>query len=162
MSILENMNERLQLVDEKPCRGGEDSVKKVIETSPIQLPNDYIEFLKEISGSSDNEEVTGVELELKDKEGLSIWIFSAQKALEIYDEYKIYSAPVYDDIIDKIWLIGNDLGDLLYFYGEGKEGFGLYVADAGALIMEDSDKIADTLTDFLVNGVGIDTAVWDS
>ena len=45
--------------------------------------------------------------------------------------------------------------------GEGKEGFGLYVADAGALSLDDADKIADSLTDLLVHGVGIDTAVWN-
>lgn len=92
---------------------------------------------------------------------LSLWIFSAQLALEKYREYKIDSAPIYDDIIDQIWLIGNDLGDLLYFYGNGKDGFGLYVAEAGSLCFEDADKIADTLTDFLVKGVGIDTAFWN-
>lgn len=90
----------------------------------------------------------------------SLWLFSGQQALDKYEEYKVYAAPMYDDIIDQIWLVGNDLGDLLYFYATGKEGFGLYVAEDGALSLEDAEKIADTLTDFLVKGVGFDTAFW--
>jgi len=162
MNILENLNERLQIVDGNPCRGGEEIVKQVVETSPILLPEDYLKFLKEISGKTDGQEqILGPELGVKKDDGmLSIYIFSAQTALEIHTEYKIYSAPVYDDIIDMIWLIGNDLGDLLYFYGEGKDGYGLYVSEVGALCFEDADKIADTLTDFLVKGIGINTALW--
>lgn len=160
MDILENLNERIQYIDEEFCYGGEDVVKQVAETSPIQLPEDYIEFLVSISGQvNDLEENLGIEFEIKVEDyTLSLWIFSAQHAIETYKEYKIYSAPIYDDIIDQIWLIGNDLGDLLYFYGKGKDGFGLYVAEAGSLGFEHADKIADTLTDFLVKGIGIDTA----
>lgn len=163
MNILENLNGRIQILDEEPIYGGEDAVKQVVETSPIQLPEDYIDFLKSISGqTSDGEENFGPEFEVEvGDHTLSLWIFSAQHALEKYREYKIDSAPIYDDIIDQIWLIGNDLGDLLYFYGNGKDGFGLYVADGGSLCFEDADKIADTLTDFLVKGVGIDTAFWN-
>ncbi len=47
----------------------------------------------------------------------------------------------------------------MYFYGEGNEGFGIYRAEAGALDIRDSDKIADSLTEFLVNGIGIDIAI---
>ncbi len=160
MNILENLNDRIQIVDGAPGYGGEDVVKQVVEASSIHLPEDYIEFLKAISGQADDgEENVGLEFEVEVEDyTLSLWIFSAQHALEKYREYKIYSAPIYDDIIDRIWLIGNDLGDLLYFYGDGKDGFGLYVAEAGSLDFEHADKIADTLTDFLVKGVGIDTA----
>lgn len=43
---------------------------------------------------------------------------------------KEFSAPCYMDVIRKTWIIGGDLGDLVYFYGEGKEGFGFYRGDA--------------------------------
>lgn len=163
MNLLEHLNERIQIVDGESCCGGEDMVKKVMETSPLPLPEDYIQFLRSISGPmSDDSENSGLEFEVKAGEyPLSLWMFSAQQALQTYTEYKVYSAPLYDNIIDQIWLIGNDLGDLLYFYGTGKDGFGLYVAEDGALDMENADKFADTLTDFLVNGAGIDTAFWN-
>ena len=48
---------------------------------------------------------------------------------------------------------------LVYFYGEGKQGFGLYRGSAGGLDYNYAAKIADSLTDFLVNGTGIDTAI---
>ncbi len=162
MNILENLNDRIQIVDGTPSYGGENAVEQVVATSPIQLPEDYIEFLKSISGQTDDEEENvGPEFEVEVEDyTLSLWIFSAQHALEKYKDYKIYSAPIYDNIIDQIWLIGNDLGDLLYFYGNGTDGFGLYVAEAGSLSFEHADKIADTLTDFLVKGVGINTAFW--
>jgi hypothetical protein len=161
MNILENLNERLLLIDGKPCYGGEDGIRQVIQSSPISLPDDYIEFLKEISG----EENFGIEIKViipnAENGERSLSLYSAQFALCKYKEYKEDSAPLYDDIIDKIWLVGDDLGDLLYFYGEGKDGFGLYVAEAGSLFLENADKIADTLTDFLVKGIGIDTAIWN-
>ena len=163
MNILKNLNKRLLLIDGNPCYGGEDLVKQVIETSPISLPQDYIEFLKEFSGDADS---LGIELKVSipgDETGTrSLSFYSAQFALEKHEEYKVFSAPLYDEIIDSIWLIGDDLGDLLYFYGEGNDGFGLYVSDAGALSFEDADKISSTLTELLVNGAGIDTAIWRS
>ena len=168
MNILENLNERLVLIDGSPACGGEDTIRQVIECSSISLPEDYIEFLKEISGDTSKENV-GIELKLivpdDEDSTLSLAFYSAQNALETYREYKEYSAPLYDDIIDRIWIIGDDIGDLVYFYGEGKDGFGLYVEELGALTpysLEDggAEKIADSITDLLVKGVGIDTALW--
>ena len=162
LNILENLNSRLLLIDGNPCYGGEDTVRQVIETSPIPLPEDYISFLREISGDT-SEENSGVEIKIiipdDEDSTLSLAFDSAQAALWRYKEYKEFEAPLYDDIIDKVWLVGCDLGDLLYFYGEGKDGFVLYVAEAGTFCLEDSDKIADSLTDFLVKGVGIDIAI---
>lgn len=56
-------------------------------------------------------------------------------------------------------MIGDDLGDFVYYYAEGKQGFGLYRDEAGILYIEKADKIADSLTDLLINGVEIDVAI---
>ena len=56
-------------------------------------------------------------------------------------------------------MIGNDLGDFVYYYAKGNEGFGLYRDEGGSLCIERAEKIADSLTDFLVKGVGIDVAI---
>lgn len=169
MKILENLHERLELIDGNPVYGGEETVRQVAECSPIPLPEDYIEFLREISGDTSEENV-GVEIRLivpdDEDSTLSMAFYSAQDALETYKEYKELSAPLYDGIIDKIWIIGDDIGDLVYFYGNGKDGFGLYVDEIGALTPYSLDasvgaeKIADTITDLLVKGIGIDTALW--
>lgn len=151
MDIIKNLNHRLSIVEGSACYGGEENVKKVISESPIKLPEDYIEFLKNISNGDD----VGISFLVDDGEG-EIVIWNASMALEKREEFY---APFLHDFMDKVWLIGDDLGDLVYFYGEGKDGFGLYRVGAGSLSFVDADKIADSLTDFLVKGVGIDIAV---
>ena len=76
-------------------------------------------------------------------------------AIEKREEHYI---PDLHDFMEKGWLIGCDL---LFYYGEGEEGFGIYRVGAGVLSLNPLDlarKIAYTLTDFLVKGVGIDIA----
>ena len=153
MDILKNLNHRLSLVEGAACYGGEEDVKRVVSESPIQLPEDYTEFLKSISGGDDG----GVEF-LVDDGGLEIVIWDASMAMEKREEF---SFPSSHDFMEKVWLIGDDLGDLVFCYGEGEEGFGIYRVSAGVLSLSALDfakKIADTLTDFLVEGVGIDIA----
>ena len=152
MDILKNLNHRLTITEGTACYGGEEDIKELMEKSPIQLPEDYIEFLKSISGGDD----VGVSFQVDDT-GHEINIWNAGFAMEKLEEFY---APFLDDFLKNVWFIGDDLGDLVYCYGKGKEGFGLYCFDAGALgYFEHADKIADTLTDFLVKGVGIDVAV---
>lgn len=145
MDILKNINERLTIVEKENIKSGEQGILQLTETSPIKLPDDYISFLKSISGNG----CMGIWFEV-DGSQLSIWIWSALEALGKYADFQ--------EFIDNAWLIGNDLGDTVFLYGEGKEGFGIYKSDAGA-IWDYEEKIADTLTDFLVNGKGIDAAV---
>jgi len=149
MDIFENINERLIFDEDEICAGGEKDIEKIIRISPVTLPKDYIEFLKQISGESSY----GPEFEVKDKGG-SIWIWSAQMALEKREEF---DEPFNQEFNSKAWMFGSDLGDLVYFFGEGKDGFGLYRTE-DSLDFERADKISDTLTDFLVKGVGIDIA----
>lgn len=151
MDIFANINQRLFFKKDSICPGGDDKIEKVIRESPIDLPEDYIDFLKKISGG----ETTGVAFEVED-EGLDIFIWSAQVTLDKRDEL---SYPFNKDFMECSWMIGDDLGGLVYFYGEGQNGFGLYRGSAGGLSYDYADKIADSLTDFLVNGVGIDVAI---
>lgn len=150
MNIIKNINKRLTYDKSEICAGGEKDIEEIMRVSPISLPEDYIEFLKQISGEGSY----GPEFEV-DGDGPSIWIWSAEMALEKLEEFDL---PSDDEFISKVWMFGNDLGDLVYFFGEGKDGFGLYRTEDGTLDIESAEKIADTLTDFLVNGVGIDVA----
>lgn len=151
MDILKNISPRLSIVEGAACYGGEEEVKKVVSESPIQLPEEYIEFLKCISGGDD----VGISF-LVDNTRQEIFIWNAEMALQKRKEFR---HPFYADFLEQVWLIGNDLGDLIYFYGKGRDGFGLYRDEASSMCFEDAKKIADTLTDFLVNGVGIDIAI---
>ena len=155
MNIIENINERLSFADEDFASGGEQAVAQLIEISPIKLPEDYIEFLKRISGGKNN----GIEFNVDGNIRISICIWNAQEAISNYEGNREFMAFLNDLLWNKIWLIGTDLGDLVYFYGEGKDGFGLYRDEMGSLSVDKAEKIADTLTDFLVNGTGIDVAI---
>lgn len=50
MNIIENINERLDFDKDEICAGGEKEIEEIIRVSPVFLPKDYIEFLKQISG----------------------------------------------------------------------------------------------------------------
>ena len=146
MDIISNLNERLRVIDRRD-EVVEEHIKKIVERSPIKLPDDYIDFLKEIC--CDN---TAVSFEVDGEGELVIW--SARAAYECVT--LDYGEPVYEDFVSCTWVIGDDLGECIYFYGEGKEGFGIYKTDKGVMDIDDSEKIADSLTDLLVNGVGLD------
>ncbi len=151
MDILKNLNHRLTFTEGEACYGGEEEIKKVLSESPIQLPEDYIDFLRQISGGDS----LGLSFQV-DNSRKEIWIWSAGFALEKRDEFY---APFLDDFFQNAWLIGCDVGDLVYCYGKGKDGFGIYRTEDSSLCFDDmTDKIADTLTDFLVQGVGIDVS----
>lgn len=157
MDILKNLNPRLTLKADEVIPGGEEDIKKVLSESKIQLPEDYIEFLKQISGGE-----FGVSFQV-DNDCQEIWIWSAGFALEKRDEFYapfLGEASYLDDVFQNAWFIGDDVGDLVYCYGKGKDGIGIYRTTAGVLEYDEmTDKIADTLTDLLVKGVGIDAAL---
>jgi len=159
MDILKNLNHRLT-IDSDPLEivpGGEEDIKAVIEESPIQLPEDYLNFLHTISGNDENGISFLVDHDVKPNSTLSIFIWNANYSLEKLDE--LSEAIPEDEFFEKAWMIGDDLGDFVYYYAEGKDGFGLYRDEAGILYIEGAEKIADSLTDLLVNGVGIDVAL---
>lgn len=152
MDILKNINHRLTFIESEANYGGEEEIKKVLRESPIQLPEDYIDFLRQIPG----EDSFGLSFQV-DNSRKEIWIWSAGFALEKRDEFY---APFLEDFFRNAWLIGCDVGDLIYCYGKGKEGFGIYRTEDSSLCLDDmAEKIADSLTDFLVNGVGIDVSI---
>lgn len=154
MNIIDNLNKRLTIDDGEVCYGGEEDILKVIEQCPIALPDDYIGFLRSISGSED----LGISFSVDESDDL-IGIWSAKMALMKYSEFNDFNSIAVKNFLGQVWLIGDDLGDLVYFYGNGREGNGLYRTGAGDLGFERAEKIADTITEFLVDGVGIDAAI---
>ena len=159
MDILKNLNYRLMIDSDSVgvVAGGEEYIKEVIEQSPIQLPEDYLTFLHIISGNEGSGISFSVDKSVKPNSTLTIFIWNASYSLDKLDE--LSEAIPDDEFFDNAWMIGDDLGDFVYYYAEGKEGFGLYRDEAGILCIEKAEKIADSLTDLLVKGVGIDTAI---
>lgn len=160
MNILEHLNQRLSFDVTDLCPGGETDIEKVIAQSPVPLPEDYIELLKSISGEGS----WGIEFGVNDGDEdstLCISIYSAYGALDKCKEWEFFGERANEEFFRKVWVFGDDLGDLIYYFWEGPEGFGLYVTEDGACDFNHSRKLADTLTDLLVNGVGIDAAIGD-
>lgn len=152
MDIIKMLNQRLSFDEEEICYGGEEKIKKVLSESPVILPEDYIEFLLSVSGDGNY----GISFPV-DEGGEEIVIWSAETAL--LKKYEDFNLPFYKEFLEHAWLLGDDLGDFVYFYGEGTEGFGIYRGSAGSLNFNNAAKIANSLTDFLVNGTGIDVAI---
>ena len=154
VSIIENISKQLVFNNIEVCPGGEETIKKIFERTPIQLPADYYEFLSCISGTGN---IGSIEFEIESDDedigNIPICLWSANRALSMQNEF---AHSMKENFISKVWFIGDDLGDMVYFYGYGNDGFGVYFVDAGSLGFEYAYKIADTLTDFLVNGAGID------
>jgi hypothetical protein len=69
MNIIDNINKKLVFDRDEICAGGENDIEEIIHVSPVTLPKDYIEFLKQVSGKDSY----GSEFEVED-EGVSIWI----------------------------------------------------------------------------------------
>ena len=159
MDILKNLNHRLMVDSDSVgvVSGGDEDIKKVIEQSPIQLPEDYLNFLHTISGNEGHGISFLVDQDVDPDSTLSIFIFSASYSFEVLKEF-LYPIPD-DEFFKNAWMIGNDLGDFVYYYAKGNEGFGLYRDEGGSLCIERAEKIADSLTDFLIKGVGIDVAI---
>lgn len=114
-------------------------------------------FLHTISGNEGSGISFSVDKSVKPISTLTMFIWSASYSLDKLDE--LSEAIPEDEFFDNAWMIGDDLGDFVYYYAEGKEGFGLYRDEAGILCIEKAEKIADSLTDFLVKGTGIDVAL---
>ena len=90
-------------------------IQNVNNLSPIVLPSDYLEFI---------ENVGSISLIYEDALIISFWDVEKIKDWSITSKF---SANVPKGIG-----IGDDLGDMLYYYGEGKDGVGYYVVEKGS------------------------------
>ena len=74
---------------------------------------------------------------VKPNSTLTIFIWSASYSLDKLDE--LSEAIPDDEFFDNAWMIGDDLGDFVYYYAKGNEGFGLY-RDEGAYVLKERKK----------------------
>lgn len=155
MGIFDSINRQFLYDRTELHPGGEDAIKSIREKTPVQLPADYYEFLSCISGAG-NPGGMEFEIEVEDEEAgglsISVCLWSADRAFGMQNEF----ARLKESFSSKVWFIGTDLGDMVYFYGLGSDGFGIYLVEGGSLGFAYADKVADTLTDFLVHGTGMD------
>jgi hypothetical protein len=122
-----------------------DDIAKVIEFSNMELPDMLLDILKK--GIS-----YGIETIERNK------VIQFLNVYDILDDDIYY--PHFIKQIKKGIIFGNDLGDGLYFYGEGKDGIGIYVV--GGTVGDyynNAIKLAVTFEDFFIKGIGIDVLV---
>ena len=149
MKILENLNERLCIYEEEgdinneeEYRGAtEQEIKDLEQYAGFKLPEDYIEFLKD----SMNIAITS-----KDKGHPVIAFWDVENIMKQREWYSFLEEEEYKGTT---LIIGDDIGDYFLMYQFGEEGFGLYCEDAGGGL---NTKIAETLTELLVEGKGLD------
>ena len=72
--------------------------------------------------------------------------------INVNDNYPCFKEDVKEGII-----FATDLGDNVYYYGNGREGIGLYIVGAGdGDFYGEATKFANTFEDFFIEGIGID------
>lgn len=119
-----------------------DSIRKLKDFSPVQIPEEYFEIIRR---------KTEIEINIKDTNYIRIW--SADSSIEMNTAYYIQK------YIPNSIAIGDDEGEYVFLYANGKEGFGLYIVEFGDLDVDEMKYISKSLKDLLLNGVGVDILV---
>jgi hypothetical protein len=122
-----------------------DDINKIIEFSKMPLPSMLLDILK--TGTS-----FGIEIA---ERNVTIQILNA---FDILDDEIYY--PHFIKQMKKGIIFANDLGDGLYFYGEGNAGIGIYaVGGTTGDFYNHAVKLANTFEDFFIKGIGIDVLI---
>ncbi len=118
-----------------------DSIMKLKDFSPIQIPEEYFEIITERKE---------IEINIRDIEYIGISIWSARRCIEMNNGYDIQK------YIPNSIAIGDDGKGNTLLYAKGKQGFGLYIVEFGNLDAEEMKYISKSLKDLLLKGIGID------
>ncbi|WP_027621922.1 SMI1/KNR4 family protein [Acetivibrio clariflavus] len=141
MSILDNVS-NLYSVDVKKPPATEEEIIQLINSSPIDVPLEYLEIVREAT-----------EVEIKVKNEMYIRIWSPTSCIEMNEVYFVQK------YLPKSLAIGDDEGGGALIYLHGKEGFGLYLCRFSDLDIDEAKMIAPSLADLLLNNVGIDVVM---
>jgi hypothetical protein len=138
MSIFDEISTMFS-IESKESPATERQIKELMDFSTIEVPADYIEFIKV---------ATEVEINVKNEMYIRIW--GPADCIEMNETYYIQK------YIPNSLAIGDDEGGNALIYLEGKRGFALYMVGFGNLDIVDTVLIAPSLTDLLVNNFGLD------
>ena len=117
-----------------------DAIGELRNFTKIELPTDYVEFKLELA-----------ETEIKVRDDMYIRFWDAQGCIELNGAYNIqkYLSP-------ETLAIGDDEGGGALVFMTGDEGFGIYHVHFSYLCMSDAVKVASSVSELLLDGVGID------
>ena len=122
-----------------------EEIEKVIELANMPIPDLLLDIFK--TGKS-----YGIETVKENK------IIQILNVYDILDDDIYY--PHFIKQMKRGIIFGNDLGDGLYFYSEGKEGIGIYaVGGTVGDYYNNAFKLASTFEDFFIKGIGIDVLI---
>jgi len=142
MRFLDNLSSLLEVVGTKDKQSvTNEDINKLMQLSSIKIPDDYLSFLREINGL----ELESIEL------GYTLYLWSVQEIEFFYQDQGRILKMEKDTLI-----IGDDLGDLCLFYGNGNEGFGIYYSEMSGIFYQRAHKVCDSLTELLIEGKGLD------
>jgi len=147
MSIIENLSNRF-IIDACNPPASLQEIEEFKQFSNIELPTDYLRFIQEQS-----EVQMSVKNEIVEND-IYLRFWDIMGCMELNPAYKIQKYLSSESLA-----IGDNGGSDALVYMHGNEGFGLYRAAFSNLTLDDAVKIAPTLSDLLLSGVGIDKLI---
>lgn len=139
MSILKNLSSNYR-IDASKLASNDEEINNLIEFSEIEIPDDFLEIIREL---------TEMEININGQKYIRIW--GADGCIEMNDAYHI------QENIPNSLAIADDKGGNALIYTRGDNGFGLYVIAFNDLDVDELQYVAGSLSDLLINNVGIDT-----
>lgn len=139
MNILDRIS-NLYRIDTQQFPSKEEEIEALKKFSQIDIPKDYIEIIQF---------ATDVEISVSDQMYFRIW--GASGCIELNEAYEVQK------YLPHSLAIGDDEGGGALIYLYGKDGFGLYHNRFEDLDIEEAVKIAPSLTELLVNNIGVKT-----
>lgn len=138
MSILKELSNKYRIDASKPASNDEE-IKKLVEFSDINIPEDFLEVIREL---------TEVEINVDGEKYIRIW--GADGCIDMNDAYSI------QDNIPNSLAIADDEGGNALIYTTGDQGFGIYVIAFNDLDIDELQYVAGSLSELLKDNVGID------
>ena len=138
MSILQKLSNKYKIDASKPASNDEE-IKKLIEFSDINIPEDFLEVIREL---------TEIEINVDGEKYIRIW--GAEGCIDMNDAYRI------QDNIPNSLAIADDEGGNALIYTTGDQGFGLYVIAFNDLDIDELQYVSDSLSELLKYNIGID------
>lgn len=145
MSLLSHLHPRLKLVDPHPP-DSEECIQDVVDFSPIPVPQDFIEVMREASDEQFSVEIPG-----EDPSYFSIW--GADSCLEMNENYHV------QEDLGEALAIGDNGGSEMLILIPGATPPGLYRIHMSNLDIDEASYICPSLTDLLAHADNISN-VW--
>ncbi|MGG3193069.1 SMI1/KNR4 family protein [Priestia aryabhattai] len=139
MNILDNISS-MYTIDAKKFPSKEEEIKALQDFSTIDVPTEFIEIIQLASD---------IEINVSDQMYIRIW--GASGCIEMNEAYEVQK------YLPNSIGIADDEGGGALIYLQDKDGFGVYYTRFADLDIEEAVKIAPSLTELLVNNVGVNT-----